>query len=313
MQNNNPQSTFGPDLNEYTQNVDFSILAYTVDFIYLRASGSATGRFRIDRKFVQYAASCRDYGIPCGAYHYAVPSYDLTTADQQCDDFIGALQQGFGTNDYGELFPVVDVEAPTDKSISTTALINWVDRFRKRFESKTRRRLMLYTGLFFIELYNNFNVPGKGYPLSNMPLWIAMYRDVPVNPAVPPDIGGWKRWKIWQYTEKGRIRGISSAVDLNWGPDSIDFLIQPRVVRGLQATMDNNNIYVKWDKNSDQDLLGYNIFVNNYWVGTVDRDATSFVIKKSKLTLTPGKPIDVTIEAFDFDGEVSSRRAKVTL
>ena len=50
---------------------------------------------------------------------------------------------------------------------------------------------MLYTGLFFIELYNNFNVPGKGYPLSNMPLWIAMYRDVPVNPAVPPDIGGW--------------------------------------------------------------------------------------------------------------------------
>ena len=60
---------------------------------------------------------------------------------------------------------------------------------------------------------------------------------------------------MWQYTEKGRIRGISSAVDLNWGPDSIDFLIQPRVVRGLQATMDNNNIYVKWDKNSDNIFL----------------------------------------------------------
>ncbi|MDU7141480.1 MAG: hypothetical protein E6319_00790, partial [Anaerococcus vaginalis] len=66
---------------------------------------------------------------------------DLTTADSQCDEFIDILQEGFGEKDYGDLFPVVDVEAPIDNKISTKALVDWVDRFRKRFERKTRRRV----------------------------------------------------------------------------------------------------------------------------------------------------------------------------
>ena len=64
------------------------------------------------------------------------------------------------------------VETPTDKSISTQALINWIERFKARFEKKTRRRLMLYTGVFFVEIYNNFFIPNKGYPLKNMILCV---------------------------------------------------------------------------------------------------------------------------------------------
>ena len=55
MQNRNPNSTFGIDINEYTQDVNFTTLARTVDFLYLRASGSATGRFRVDRRFLEFA------------------------------------------------------------------------------------------------------------------------------------------------------------------------------------------------------------------------------------------------------------------
>ena len=44
---------------------------------------------------------------------------------------------------------------------------------------------MLYTGAFFIELYNNFYIPGRGYPLKNMPLWIAMYTKIKINPEFP--------------------------------------------------------------------------------------------------------------------------------
>ena len=159
MQNRSDKSLFGIDINEYTQSVDFTILATTIDFLYLRSSGSATGRFRVDRKFLQFARQAREFGIPVGAYHFGVPSADLTTADSQCDDFINILQEGFGQKDYGDLFPVLDVESPTDKSISTETLINWIERFRKRFEKKTRRRLMLYTGVFFVELYDNFFIP----------------------------------------------------------------------------------------------------------------------------------------------------------
>ena len=63
MQNKNPNSTFGIDINEYTQNVNFQTLARTIDFLYLRSSGSGSGRFRVDKKFLEYAKSARNYGI----------------------------------------------------------------------------------------------------------------------------------------------------------------------------------------------------------------------------------------------------------
>lgn len=311
MQDKNPRSLFGIDINEYTQNVQFNILATRIDFLYLRSSGSGSGRFRVDKKFFDFVRSSREYGIPVGAYHFGVPSYDLTDADRQCDDFIQVLQQGFGNKNYGDLFPVLDVETPVDKSISTKTLIDWIDRFRKRFEKKTRRRLMLYTGLFFIELYDNFYVPGRGYPLKNMLLWIAMYTDVPINPSIPPDIGGWTRWRIWQYSENQIVRGVGNPVDANWGPNNISLLMQPGDITGLTAALRNGSIYVSWNKNSDADLLGYNIFLNKEWVGTVDANDTNYVISADKVKRITTRPLEVSIEAFDYDGETSKNRTKV--
>lgn len=244
MQNRNDKSLFGIDINEYTQNVDFTVLASTIDFLYLRSSGSASGRFRVDKKFLEFAKKSRDLNIPVGAYHFGVPSTNLTTADAQCDDFINILQEGFGERDYGDLFPVLDIEIPTDNSISTSALINWIERFRKRFEKKARRRLMLYTGVFFVEMYNNFFIPDKGYPLKNMILWIAHYTAIAGNAPVPPDVGGWTRWRIWQYSESAKVAGVGNLVDANWGPDSLDLLTQPRNVTGLTVNRKGNVLNV---------------------------------------------------------------------
>lgn len=313
MQDKNPNSLFGIDINEYTQNVQFNILATKIDFLYLRSSGSGTGRFRVDKKFLEFAAASRNFGIPVGAYHFGIPSYDLTDADRQCDDFINLLQEGFGNKDYGDLFPVLDIEAPRNKSITTKVLIDWIDRFRKRFERKTRRRLMLYTGVDFIELYNNFYIPERGYPLKNMILWIAMYTKIPTNPKFPPNVGGWTRWRIWQYSEDQNVSGVGNPVDANWGPDNIDLLTQPDNVTGLQARFQSGNIYVSWNRNKDIDLLGYNIFVNKEWVGTVDENATNYLITSDKLKIQKNMPIEVTIEAFDYDGETSKTRSKVNL
>lgn len=312
MQDKNSKSLFGIDINEYTKNVQFNVLATTIDFLYVRSSGSGSGRFRVDRKFLDYARSSREYGIPVGAYHFGVPSYDLTDADRQCDDFITILQRGFGEKDYGDLFPALDIEVPLDNSISTKALIDWIDRFRKRFEKKTRRRLMLYTGLFFIQMYNNFYVQGVGYPLKNMPLWIAMYSKVSINPLVPPDIGGWKRWRIWQYSEDQVVPGTGNPVDANWGPNNIDLLTQPRDIKNLKAYLKDGQIYVSWNSNTDTDLAGYNIFLNNSWMGTVGPEDTEFLIKKGQFNPN-SKPLVVSIEAFDYDGETSKKRSRVKL
>ena len=313
MQDKNANSRFGIDINQFTQNVDFRILATKVDFLYLRSSGSGTGSFRVDTKFLEFAKGSRDFGIPVGAYHYALPSNDFTTADSQCDDFIDLLQKGFGKNDYGDLFPVVDVETPTDKSISTETLVKWVDRFRKRFERKTRRRLMLYTGAFFVEIYDNFKLSDGSQPLKNMPLWIAMYTAIPGNPDFPPNVGGWTRWRMWQYTESEIVEGTGNPVDGNWGPNSVDLLTQPRNVAGLCAGRKGNMINICWSKNTDTDLLGYNLFANNYWIGTVDENDTAFSIKISQLPFTVVGPVKISIEAFDYDGETSKKRSTITV
>jgi lysozyme len=313
MQNRSDKSLFGIDINEYSQGVDFTVLATTIDFLYLRSSGSATGRFRVDRKFLEFARNARSMKIPVGAYHFGVPSYDLTTADSQCDDFINILQDAFGEKDYGDLFPVLDVETPTDKSISTQALINWIERFKIRFEKKTRRRLMLYTGVFFVEIYNNFFIPNKGYPLKNMILWIAYYTAISGNAPVPPDVGGWTRWRVWQYSESATVAGVTSKVDANWGPNSIDLLTQPRNVSGLTVSRKGNTLNISWRKNTDTDLVGYNIFANNYWIGTVDAKDTSFSINTNQLPFKVSGPIKISIEAFDNDGETSKRRSSFTI
>ncbi|MGG5461877.1 GH25 family lysozyme [Clostridium sp. B9] len=313
MQDKNPLSTFGPDLNEFSKDVNFEKLSKNSDFIYLRASGSGTGKLRVDKKFLEFAKECRKYGIPCGAYHFAKPSADLETAVQQADQFIDVLQQGFGKGDYGDLFPVVDVEVPVDKSLTPTQLVNWIDKFRDRFEEKTRRRLMLYTGLFFIDLYSDFKVPGKGYPLSDMPLWLAMYTRIPSNPKIPPNVGGWKRWTIWQYTDEGKLDGVGNPLDLNWGPNSVARLMPPAAVTGLKAYDDNKRIYVVWNSNKEDDLNGYNVFVNDNYAGTLPRKATKFVINKNKFYLPQGKPIKISIEAFDIAGDFSKDRTEYVI
>ncbi len=312
MQNKTSRNIIGPDLNEYRGDVNYTLLATQTPYAYLRGSGYGTGRFRIDRKFIEYVNGLKNVGVKTGAYHYAVPSTDLTTADVQCDGFIDILQQAYGPGRYGDLFPVIDIETPLDKSISTDVLLDWVDRFRKRFERKTRRKMMIYTGAFFIDLYNNFYHTKKGFILADMPLWIAMYPELPSNPPFPRDQGGWTRWRMWQFTETGTMPGVNPPVDLNYGPENLDLLTQPRNVRDFRAVATGQEIRMNWTKNTDIDLGGYNIFINSNYVTTLGRDANSYVLKlANKPSL--GERYIMSIEAFDTDGDFSQERASANV
>jgi GH25 family lysozyme M1 (1,4-beta-N-acetylmuramidase) len=309
MQPATSANIIGPDINEYRGDVNYQLLATKTPYCYLRSSSSGTGTFRVDKKFFEYVKGLKSVGILSGAYHYSKPSADFTTADSQCDDFIRVLQEAYGQGNYGDLFPVIDVEAPVDKSISTDTLLDWVDRFRKRFERKTRRILMIYTGSFFVDLYNNFYHSQKGFILANMPLWIAMYKEIPGNPPYPKDQGGWTRWRMWQYTEQGTIAGVNPPVDLNYGPTNLDFLKPPRVVRNFKATPVGKKIHLTWSGNTDLDLNGYNIFINGNYVTTLSKNATSYTIDLGP-GARPHERYELTIEAFDIDGDFSPTRAK---
>lgn len=312
MQANNPQSTIGPDINEFSKDVNFQTLSNNSDFIYLRSSASGTGTFRIDQKFIQYAKECRNVGLPCGAYHFALPSSDMSTATSQCDNFIQTLYKGFGNGDCGDLFPVLDVETPSVNQIDVADLVSWIQTFKDRFFQKTRRRIMLYTSAYYIQTFNGFNVPGKGYPLSKMPLWMAYYLDE--NPApTPPNVGGWTKWTMWQFTDSANHAGVNNPVDLSYGPNNVDVLMPPPEVQNFSCYKSAGSIKMTWSPVNVSDLGGYNLFVNSYYAGTVPPKATSFSVSCSKFYMPKGKAVVTSIEAFDHTGDVSKKRATCTL
>ena len=70
-----------------------------------------------------------------------------------------------------------------------------------------------------------------------------------------------------------------------------------------KCNINNNNI---WDNRTN-----YNIFANGYWIGTVDANDTNFSIGINELPFTAKGSINISIEAFDQDGEVSPKRATV--
>lgn len=313
MQNKNDKSLFGIDLNEYTKNPNFSVLKNKVAFIYLRASGSGSGKFRVDLKFLEFVKTCKENGIKTGGYHYGIPSYNLVTADSQCDDFINTLQSAYGKKNYGDLMPVLDIEEPINPKMNTDVLLKWIDRFRTRFQTKTRRRLMLYASANFIQVNNDFKSSNGTYPLNNMPLWMAMYTSIPGNPSIPPDAGGWTKWRVWQFTDKYEMDGVDNPIDANWGPNNLELLMQPAAVKNFVAKVVGNIVQLTWNKNTEIDLLGYNVFVDNYWIGTIDKPKNSYSIPISKLYKPYGRNVVISIEAFDIDGDTSQVRSKVNL
>lgn len=203
----------GIDVSVFQNVIDWDLVAQDDKaFAYIRAGSSSTGNEVIDANFITNAQGARAAGIPAGGYYFCVPSDDLGTAIEQANFFIQILQAAFGTDDFGDLIPVIDIETPfprVDANLTTDELLDWVDTFRNYFEMQTGRRLMIYTGIYFIDEYQDFFHSVNGHILADMPLWVAYVQVDPANNP-PPDRGGWTEWRVWQYTFDGFVGGITN-------------------------------------------------------------------------------------------------------
>jgi len=101
----------------------------------------------------------------------------------------------------GELPPVLDIE--DDGGLAPVVVAKrarqWLDRVKKHLHVEP----VVYT-------YPDFWRRGGGDALAAQPLWIAHYTTA--CPTVPPP---WHDWQYWQHSERGRVPGITGAVDLD--------------------------------------------------------------------------------------------------
>lgn len=188
MQTRGSTNLLGIDFSSYqTISDQAKLLSTSPNYVYLRAYGSSHSA--PDSTFITRAQLMRQNNIKSGGYYFATPTTPITSdggaeCDAQCDQFISILQQAYGTGDYGDCIPMLDVEAwgsttpqgPMYYGVTGDQLIDWVKRFRDRFFNTTNRRLGIYTGRYFMTDPSQMNVSStKLSEINDMPLWYADY------------------------------------------------------------------------------------------------------------------------------------------
>lgn len=177
------------DISHHQGTIDFAKLKDEVALVIIRVQyGSTT----IDRKYKEYVEGCKKYNIPFGHYAYA-RFVSVNDAKVEAKDFLERA-------DKDAKFLVVDVEEQTTKT--KDEIVPATQTFIDYLKANTDKKVGLYTGHHFYKPYSMSKVKADF-------LWIPRYSNT--NKLVKPDYA----CDLWQYTESGKVSGISGNVDIN--------------------------------------------------------------------------------------------------
>lgn len=196
----NSMQLLGIDVSHHQGLIDWDkvksayVKSKPLSFVFIRAT---YGRWKNDKYFTYNWKATQQVGLLRGAYHYYLPSQ---SALAQADKFLSRVCDLDG-NYLGDLPPVLDIEelpVEKDRDDFHKDIQIWLDRV----ENKTGMRPIIYAGSKFykVHLFPKF----KSYPF-----WVAHYQIS--SPSVPSG----QTYDLWQFTDKARIDGICSSVDLN--------------------------------------------------------------------------------------------------
>lgn len=194
----------GIDVSKWQGTIDWArVKDAGVEYAFIRVSDGVASR---DGKFAANWAGAKANGILRGAYQFFRPAQNIQTQAQLMIDAIG------GTYTPGDLPPVIDVEADGGLSPATVAarIKTWVDKV----EGATGVKPIVYTGKYFWR-----DEVGGPTDYVDHALWIAQYTSLCPDLPAP-----WPSWTFWQYTDRGRVDGITGPVDMNRFNGTLDDL-----------------------------------------------------------------------------------------
>jgi len=195
----------------YTEGIDISSWQGAVDFAKVRAAGkrfviakATEGTTWNDRMYPAYKKYALANGLKFAGYHFARPDSTPGDATSEANHFVAVLGLKRGM-----LVPALDLEVSGGLSVS--ALQAWVKTFLGRVYQLTGARAMIYSNAYFwsTNMGNTSWFAANGYPV----LWIAHWGTS--SPTVPGSNWASKGWHLWQYSDCGKVSGISGCVDLD--------------------------------------------------------------------------------------------------
>ena len=191
----------GIDVSNHNGNIDWKrVAADGKQFTFVLATDGTS--FTNPRYSEQYHGA-KDAGLIAGAYHFARPD---KSAEAQADRLLATADY---QPDGKSLPPVLDLEVdPKGGScygLSVSEMHQWTDTFNRKVKDATGKDPIIYANPSF---WNQ--CMGGTDTYGDHALWLASYGVD--NPKVP---AGFDTWDFWQYTDSGKVSGISKPTDLN--------------------------------------------------------------------------------------------------
>ena len=183
----------GIDISHHQQYIDWTKLdRQAVQFALIKATEGGNHK---DSLFQENWRQARLNNIICGAYHFFTFCKD---GDEQARNYIHYVPK-----DSIDLPPIIDLEYGGNcmKENWKEDLIVEIAKYFEIIEDHYQRKVIIYTTNEFYKNYLMNKFPDN-------PIWI---RDILSEPDLPDGRG----WLFWQYTNRGRLEGINTPVDLN--------------------------------------------------------------------------------------------------
>ncbi|MFD2513944.1 glycoside hydrolase family 25 protein [Pontibacter locisalis] len=200
---NSSSSTLkGIDVSRWQKEVDWSLVKESdVTFAFVKAT---QGDYRLDPFFARNWEESKRHGIKRGAYHFFKPEAPV---QGQIDIFINTV-----TMEPGDLPPVLDVEV-SDPKVSAEQLRRSIKTWLEAVTAHYGVKPIIYTSQNYYRRYL------MGH-FTDYHFWIARYS------AIKPEVHHTDSWMFWQYTDRGSVSGINSAVDINFFAGDFETLAQ---------------------------------------------------------------------------------------
>ena len=199
----NKISHLGVDLSYHQENVNWDELAQSgIEFVILRCGyrGYSEGGLVKDEKFDEYAKACNDRDIPLGVYFFT-QAVNVEEAEREAEFTLDLIK------DYKISYPVViDTEYVSDKEARTN--LEEIDEDLRSqmciaFCEKIKEAgyyPMIYASENWIRRELDFEA------LQDYDFWAPQYLE---------ENDFMYDFTIWQYTERGFIKGVDEQVDLD--------------------------------------------------------------------------------------------------
>lgn len=184
----------GIDVSAYQGKINYeSVKNAGVDIVYIKSS---EGDYLEDPEFKNNYESAKNNGLNIGFYHF-IRARNEEEAIQEAEFFSNVIS---GTEPNCRL--AMDFEVFGDLSNDE---INAISKtFLEKTQELTGKEMVIYSNTY--DATNIFSSELAKY----YPLWVAQY-----GVSIPNNNGKWRNWIGFQYSDSGRISGISGDVDLD--------------------------------------------------------------------------------------------------